>query len=174
VTQSIELLLDDETDAAVRAQWEALKQAGLPSQARHTGATNAPHVTLAIAEQIPGPVEAALNDVADDVPLPIRLGSLLCFGGRTPWQVTLVRLVVPSAGLLSLQGRASAHLEGLRGRGAYFGPGTWTPHVTLARDVPFEHVSVALAVLAEQRDLDGEAVAVRRWDSAAKRTWLLG
>jgi 2'-5' RNA ligase len=174
VTQSIELLLDDETDAVVREQWEALKQAGLPSQARHTGATNAPHITLGIAGQIPEPVEARLHELAGGVPLPIRLGALVCFTGRSPEQVTLVRLVVPTCELLAFQQTVTEHLRGLPGTGDYFAPGEWTPHVTLAREIDADHLSAALAVLAAQQDVAGMAVAVRRWDSAGHRVWLLG
>ena len=37
MVQSIELLLDDDGDAALRASWAALADAGLPSLADHTG-----------------------------------------------------------------------------------------------------------------------------------------
>ena len=59
--QTVELLLDPTTDAAVRAEWQRLAEAGLPSQARHHGGTNAPHITLGVAEMIPEEVERRLS-----------------------------------------------------------------------------------------------------------------
>ncbi|PPF78709.1 hypothetical protein C5B96_14315 [Subtercola sp. Z020] len=49
---SLELLLDAATDARIRAEWTALVDADLPSQARHTGASNAPHITLLAAQSV--------------------------------------------------------------------------------------------------------------------------
>jgi hypothetical protein len=46
MAHSIELLFDDATEAAVRRDWTALAQAGLPSQGQHRSPTNRPHVTL--------------------------------------------------------------------------------------------------------------------------------
>jgi 2'-5' RNA ligase len=172
VTQSIDLLLDDATEAAIRAQWDALKQASLPSMARHTGETNRPHVTLAIASQIPATVEASLKDLAAHVPLAMKLGAITLFV-QAPARVILVRLVIPSAELLAVHTESATRLDGLPGRGTYHQPGHWTPHVTLANDLPADKVAVALAVLGELPDLEGAAVAVRRWDSIAKRTWNL-
>ena len=47
VTQSVELLLDEAADAAIRAQWDLLGDAGLPT-ARRTAPSphHAPHITL--------------------------------------------------------------------------------------------------------------------------------
>ena len=45
---SIELVLAGAADQAVRDDWASLVRAGLPTQARHTGASNRPHLTLAL------------------------------------------------------------------------------------------------------------------------------
>jgi hypothetical protein len=63
--QTVELLLDPTTDSAVRAEWQRLAEVGLPSQARHHGGTNAPHITLGVAEMIPEEVEGQLSLAAD-------------------------------------------------------------------------------------------------------------
>ncbi|GAB2937509.1 2'-5' RNA ligase family protein [Rhodococcus aerolatus] len=166
--QSVELLLDDGSDAAVRAQWTALADAGLPSQARHTGESNRPHVTLAVAEALTAEQDEALVPVADDVPLPLTLGGLLVLGGR---RGVLARLVVPSAALLALQARVAATVGDAV---AHTGPGAWTPHVTLAHRLTDDELDRALRVLRPVQEVTGRAVAVRRWDGEAKREWRLG
>src|SRR6478609_6054317 len=97
---SVEAVLDDDTDRQVRAQWRDLALAGLPSQARHTGSSNRPHVTLGLTATISTEVERRLADVGASLPTAVTLGALLLFGGH---RFVLARLVVPSSGLLALQ-----------------------------------------------------------------------
>ena len=46
---AIELLPDDAGRDVVRRDWQALHDAGLPSQLDHRGTTNSPHVTVVAA-----------------------------------------------------------------------------------------------------------------------------
>lgn len=172
VTQSLELLLDDALDAGVRAQWALLIEAGLPSQGRHPGESNAPHVTLAVAGKVPSGIEDALQPLAARVPVDIRLGGLLCFGRRDGRQI-LVRPVVVTGALLELQAQAAGLFAGLPGTDPLLGPGRWTPHVTLGRGFRPGQVGAAIEALGYLPESAGRAVAVRRWDSDAKRTWIL-
>ncbi len=50
---SLELVFDGASEAAVRREWDALVAADLPSQARHTGESNRPHVTLLVRPELP-------------------------------------------------------------------------------------------------------------------------
>jgi 2'-5' RNA ligase len=172
VTQSLELVLDPQLDAAVRAQWEILTAAGLPSQGRHPGESNAPHITLAVANSIPAEIEDGLLALAARVPVTVRLGGLLCFGRRDGRQI-LVRSVVVNSELLELQAESAQYYSALPGTDALLAPGHWTPHVTLGRGFKPEQVGEAVAALGYFREQAGQAVALRRWDSVAKRTWNL-
>lgn len=160
----MELLLDPATDAVVRAEWTVLADAGLPSQARHRGASNAPHVTLLARPTIDDSREPGLTGLTAVLPLPVRLGGLTVFGGR---RLVLVRPVVLSRALLDLQ----TAVRELLGGGDRFGPGEWTPHVTLARGMTADQVGGAVGLLAGRREVDGEAVSCRRWDGDARREW---
>src|SRR4051812_41528355 len=174
VTQSVELLLDDDLDAAVRAEWDALLAAQLPSQGRHTGETNRPHITLTIAASVPPYLETALKaELTGQLPVPVRLGGLLIFAGRGGRYV-LARSVVVNSDLLELQASCAALFEGLPGTSATLRPGFWTPHVTLARNVPAAAVGTALEVLGDLLDLAGSGPAVRRWDSERRTAWRVG
>lgn len=168
MVQSVELLLEAGLDGAVRHQWNALSEEGLPSQNRHRGASNRPHVTVAVASSMP--VALDNGDAVCFDPFDIRLGGLVVFGGRT---ITVARLVVPSTELLDLHARMHEavgehsldHLD----------PGRWTPHVTLARRLTPEQAGAAVRLFSgDLDDLVGSAVALRRWDGDGKREWRIG
>lgn len=158
--QSLELLLDAATDDRVRRAWARLADAGLPSQADHRGASNAPHVTLLAAGGIRIPA------AAEGVPLPILLGSPVLLGGGE--RRTLALGVVPSRALLDLH---AALWETLRPEdpAPHSAPGRWTPHVTLARRLPVGELGRAFEALGDLSDSEATAVALRHWDPATRR-----
>lgn len=173
--QSVELLLDPVTDAAVRAEWAALSAAGLPSQGDHRGETNAPHVSAALADRLPPEGESALARTVACLPLPVRLGAPVLFGGR---RLVLARLVVVDQPLLDLHAAVAAALTGAAGSSPHTALGRWVPHVTLARGIPVDGLATALDVLRGDDgavpDLVGQATVLRRWDSQARRAWEVG
>lgn len=161
---SLELVFDDETDAAVRSEWDALLAADLPSQARHRGDSNRPHTTLLVRPRL---ADVDARPLAGLVPLPIVLGAPVLFGtGRSR---VIARSVIPTERLLALHARVH-ELAGPGDDVDHTLPGAWTAHVTLARRVPLERIGEALGVLAESggRDLAARAVGIRRWDAASK------
>jgi 2'-5' RNA ligase len=168
--QTVELLLDAATDEAVRTEWQRLAEVGLPSQALHTGSSNAPHITLAVARAIPEAVEASVAALSDALPLPVDLGALVVFGSR---RLALARLVLAQARLLTLHERTAAALQDCPGVPQYLVPGRWTPHVTLARGLTPAQVATALETLGQVDVLTGTITAMRRWDSEQRRAWLL-
>jgi hypothetical protein len=171
VTQSVELLLDDATDAAVRAQWAALAAAGLPTLGRNAAESNRPHLTMAARRSFDPAREPALSGAVGALPVPVRVGAVACFG-RGPF--VLVRLVVASLALLDLQAAVTQALGPDPTTDRHFAPGCWTPHVSLARRLGAEQVGVALSALGGATEHDGYAVACRRWDGDARREWRVG
>jgi 2'-5' RNA ligase len=156
---SIELLLDPETESRVRADWERLAEAGLPSLASHRSPSNRPHVTLLVRPDLE-PV--AFTDAAGMLPVPVVLASPIMFrhgeSGVLAWGVE------PTEELLHLH--RVVHTTAPQGADApHTTPGQWTPHVTLARRMRVEHLPVALGVLRGPHA--GRGVALRRWDSAS-------
>lgn len=164
MAHSIELLLDEHSDAAIRVQWQALADAGLPSQLRVKSATNRPHVTLLAAERISPDVDDTLRALTDRLPFDCVVGAPLVFGGTT---ITLARLIVPSTDLLDLHAevyrRTLPHLTG-----EPFGhcrPGHWTAHATLGRRFGADEIGPALAAVGDSADVAARIVGMRRWDS---------
>jgi 2'-5' RNA ligase len=169
VVQSVELLLDQAGDAAVRADWDALTAAGLPSQGRHQSASSRPHITVAVADRFPDEVERALAEIRPPLPIPIVLGGLVVFGHR---RLILARLVTPSAALLALQSSIAELVAPAGPIQDTLRPDRWTPHITLARRLDPAGRARACAALPDRR-VDTAAVGVRRWDGQGRREWLL-
>jgi 2'-5' RNA ligase len=173
VAHSIELLLDPAADAAIRAAWQALADAGLPSQMQVRSPTNRPHVTLLAARQISPDVDDVLRGLADRFPVTCTVGAALVFGGP---RLTLARLIVPNAALLALHEEvhrlALPHVAG-----EPFGhcrPGHWTAHATLARRLTAEQVGLAMTVVnGTGNDLPAAAAGLRRWDGDERVDHLL-
>lgn len=136
---ALELSFDATSEAAVRAQWEALRAAGLPSQADHKSMTNAPHLTLVAAQDL-DPGLAAVATAAVRLPSTLVVRGLVLFGASA--RVTVAHLVEPDATLALAIASVREHVPHLRHP-------VWTPHVTLARRVPRTRLAGLLEVLDE-------------------------
>ncbi len=164
--RSIELVLDDDTDAAIRAEWLALAESGLPSLASHTAPSNRPHITLAAGAALEP--DQVGDDALEALPLPLRFSALATFpAGRD--RFVLVRTVVVSSDLLALH---ASVLAGTVDPVPTSRPGAWTPHVTLARRLTAAQVGAAHALLSPPAD--GIATAARFWDGESKTIVPLG
>lgn len=172
MVQSVELVLDGLADAMIREQWAALADAGLPSQAHHRSPTNAPHITVAEASLVDESVETALSGIPALFPMPITIGPLVVFGST---KFVLVRLVVPHLALLGAHAQVATAFGDSPGQSDLLAPGRWVPHVTLAHRLTAEQVGQAVELLAGgPMTYEAEAVAPRRFDSDARRTWIIG
>jgi 2'-5' RNA ligase len=163
---SVEVLLDPESEAAVRGDWQRLADAGLSSMAAHTSPSNRPHLTLLVRPTL---AALAFVEAAAHLPLAVRLGAPVLFGEGD--RRVLARHVVPSAALLALHGA----VHGAAGPGAdaaHTTAGDWTPHITLARRMRLAALPEALGLLGPA--IDGQLVALRRWDAASATVTALG
>ncbi len=160
---ALELLPDDAGADVVRRDWQALHDAGLPSQLDHRGTTNSPHVTVAAAPAL-GPLdeEHAVALLGPLLPVEVRTGGIGLLGGS---KVSLVRLLdVPDAlvrAVLDLR----AEVPDVQHVG-------WLPHVTLARRISRVDVPAALEVLGH-RDVVLSLATLRRWDPGAGTVTIL-
>lgn len=196
MVQSVELVLDEASEAAVRRQWAALGRTDLDKR---------PHITVGVAREIWPRIEANLAALSFE-PFGVRVGALALFGGArrsarapgsggtrrsgaptgsggTHWSapgaaprdapggVIVVRLVVPTPALLDVQHRVHAVVGGCPGVPDTMRPGDWTPHVTLARRVPAEQLPEMLAGVLDEPDIIGTVVGIRRWDGDNRREW---
>ena len=154
---ALELLPDDAGCDVVRRDWQALHDAGLPSQLDHRGATNSPHVTALAAPALGPTDEARARDLlVPRLPVAVRAGGIGLLGGS---KVALVRLLDVPDDLVR------AVLD-LRAGVAEVQHAGWLPHVTLARRISRVDVPAALQVLGHD-PVVLTLTSLRRWDPEA-------
>jgi len=171
LTQSVELLLDDAADAAIRDQWDRLGDAGLPTARRSEPSPHhAPHVTLWAGDRLSAAADTRLLPLFADLGLELMIGGVLLFGPRR-WGYVLARQVVVPTDLAALQQRV---VEVCGPGYGQFGDGRWSPHVTLARRVGVDQVGPALEALNRApTELTATVRHARRWDGDRKIAWPL-
>ena len=163
--RSIELTFDLTTEAAFRAEWTALQEAGLPNLGRHQGTSNRPHLTLAAGPglELTDAMRAAFEPARVALPVELRVSGLVLFRAG-PGRFVLARPVVMTRALLELHRLV---LQLAPGAVELTQPDRWTPHVTLARRLGAEQVGEALRVLGEP-PAAGSCVAARFWNGETK------
>jgi 2'-5' RNA ligase len=171
MAQSVELTLDSSAEAALVAQWDRLAAAGLarPKRPEPYG-HHLPHITLYAADAIPEAAESQLSEIVVGVNLAVHIGAVMIFGPRKG-ECIVVRHVAASVELLELQQMVARACEATRD--GQFGPGRWSPHVTLARRVSSDHVGKAVSVLGSRGELDATIQRCRRWDGRRHIAWWL-
>lgn len=151
---AIELVPDEAGDEAVRRDWLALRDAGLPSMLDHTAASNSPHVTLVALPAIgPELEERATAIVGSLLPVPVRCAGLALLGGE---KVTVARLidVPPELTRAVLDLRREAPEERHAG---------WLPHLTLGRRLPRAEAQRAVDAVGYADDVL-ILTGLRRWN----------
>ncbi len=151
---ALELLPDAAGDRAVRRDWQALRDGGLPSQLDHTGTSNAPHLTLLAAPAIPPTLEALAVDLLGPLlPVTARLSGVLVLGGA---RATVARVVEVPDALTGAVLRLRAACPDPR----YVG---WLAHVTVARRVARSELATVLDALPTTEE-PLVLATLRRWD----------
>jgi len=131
--RTVEVLLDEAADAAVREAWRRLADAGLPSQARHRSPTNSPHLTLASCEELTAPIRWELAEVAAALPLAVRFTGVVRFERPTSVLAWALDLDSALAGLHRRVWEAVAADSRPEALNPFHRPECWSPHVTLGR-----------------------------------------
>ena len=154
---ALELLPDDAGCDVVRRDWQALRDAGLPSQLDHRGATNSPHVTVLAAPSLDGDDEQRASElVAPLLPAHVRASGIALLGGS---RVSLVRVLDVPDPLVRVVLDLRSQVRDVQHVG-------WFPHITLARRVDRADVGRAVEVLGHE-DVVLTLASLRRWDPDA-------
>jgi 2'-5' RNA ligase len=134
MAQGLVFLFDPDADAAVRSLWARLERTGVPSLATHTHGRHRPHVTFALAGSIPQSTRDALRADLRQLAIPrLWLNTLAAFS--TVENVLMLAAVVDTE-LLAVHSAVHDILAGrVRQPSAYYLPGSWVPHCTLAQGI---------------------------------------
>jgi 2'-5' RNA ligase superfamily len=155
---SVELLPDEDGQVLVQAQWQALREAGLPSQLDHRGSTNAPHVSVVEAPVVPESALAAAAGLGGLFPVTARCDGFLVLGHDV---LTLARPVQLPDDVVSRLLAVRSLVPERRHHG-------WLPHLTLARRLPRADLARAIEVLASgHRGGELRLAVLRHWDAGA-------
>lgn len=140
------VFFDDEADAAVRALWQRLERAGVPSLSSRTHRNHRPHVSFAVAGAIPAKARTALRRDLELLSLPnLWLYTL----GTFPTNENVLFLgAVADTELIAVHSAVHDALAGkVRNPSAYYLPGAWVPHCALAEDITPEQFVAGMAAL---------------------------
>jgi 2'-5' RNA ligase len=171
---AVSLLFDPETAAAISARWDLLAATGVSRSMLDLGYK--PHVTLAVYDElIVDRMIAALDGVFEHVDqLAVTLTDVTTFGSGSG---VCYAALAPSPELMRLH----ATILGAIGEGCrpHYKAGSWTPHCTLATDIPDADMGNVKAILdRDWRPLVGQfetaelvefapVVGIRSWVLAA-------
>ncbi len=157
---ALECYLDVHATRRIRALWDALEAAGVPSLRELTHRRHRPHLSLASADTLePAAVASALDGLVAAPPLRVDLQHAGQFVGRVLWLGP-----APSAELLAHHAEVYARLTAAGiDVDPHYRPGAWVPHCTVSMRVPrpvlAEAVRLCLEVLPVPATLAGAAVA---------------
>jgi 2'-5' RNA ligase len=142
---AVNLRLDVDASARVRALWDALSAAGFANHAARLGYE--PHLTLALLDDAAD--AARLGRIVREVTadwhaMRLSLSAVAAFPAdpATLWLAPTV-----TTPLLDLHASLCAALPAPHPN---YRPGAWIPHITLADDVTSDTVGAAIALVAEQ------------------------
>jgi 2'-5' RNA ligase superfamily len=129
VALAVCLLFDRRSERAVRALWDRLEQASVPSLRSHTHGKHVPHVSYAVLRSWDqAAVSAALAGLDGGAPVELRFDGIGLFRRGRTWLVAGV-----SADFMARQQRV---VDAVTATGAelhkHYVPGTWLPHCSLA------------------------------------------
>lgn len=164
MAQTLEFFFDGEADAAVRGLWRGLSEAGVPSPARHR-----PRVTFAAAGTIPAAARNALREDLGLLSIPaLWLSTLSAFDGA------LVLTAVVDTELLAVHSAVHDVLaKRVKQPVAYYLPGSWIPHCTLAEGLEPAQMSAGFAALYPVGSIKAKIVEIAVVDTLTGETDVL-
>ncbi|WP_030106771.1 2'-5' RNA ligase family protein [Actinoalloteichus caeruleus] len=146
MAEALVFYFDDEAERAVRVLWERLERAGVPSLARLGHGQHRPHLTLAMGAAFPVPIRRELAGELDRIHLPDLW--LHTVGTFTASEDVLMLGAMVDVELLAVHSAVHDVLAGgVRQPSAYYLPGSWVPHCTLAMGITGEQLVAGFAAL---------------------------
>jgi 2'-5' RNA ligase len=152
MSRGVVLWPDEPTAGAIRAVWNALSEAGLPSLATHTHRLHQPHCSLSVAQELPAHEALEAVGVVPSQPIRLRLESV----GVFPPSGALFLACVANEQLLTEQRRVHSAVASLALRPwPYFEFNGWVPHITLSMEITSDELATAIPLVLEHLPITG-------------------
>lgn len=146
MAHALVLFFDPAADGEVRALWRALDASGVPSLATRSHRRHRPHVSFAVAGNIPLPARKRLR--ADLGMLSVPNLWLYTLGTFPTAENTLFLGAITDTELLAVHSAVHDTLAGaVRHPSSVYLPGAWIPHCTLALGITSAELATGLAAL---------------------------
>jgi 2'-5' RNA ligase len=167
MAQGVVVTFDERADTAVRALWSQLDDAGLTSDRPFP-----PHLTFAMASDIPARTRAALKADLARLAVPgIWLAALSTFATS---ENVLMLAAVTDGELLAVHSAVHDVLAGkVRNPNAYYLPGSWMPHCTLLHGVADAELVAGFGLVHPVAPIQARARQVSVIDTATGETDVL-
>ena len=153
---SLELYFDPHADRRIRALWDALEAAGVPSLRDLTHRSHRPHLSLVVADSLdPAAAADALKGLPAVPPLTLSFQYVGQFVGRV-----LFLGPAPNAELLAHQAEVWRRLDAAgQPMLDLYAPGSWVPHATVSMRVPRPVLSQAIRACLEVLPIEARLTA---------------
>ena len=164
------LLFDSRTENALRALWQRLEEAGVPTLLSHTHGRHLPHLSLVVLREWDiDDVRSAITGLPDAGVTTLHFDALGTFRRGRSWLVPAV-----TSDLARRQEQVVASVEAT---GAdlhrHYRPGVWVPHCTVAPRVRLEALPALAAAVYDVLPLEATADRAALIDSSTGQRWHL-
>ena len=168
VALAVCLLFDRRSERAVRALWDRLERAGVPSLRSHTHGRHLPHVSYAVLRTWDlAPVSAAVASLGPVAPVELMFDGVGLFRRGRAWL-----LAGAAAEFVTSQERV---VEAVVGTGAelhkHYRPGRWLPHCSVAPRASLAQLPVLAAAIYDVLPLEARLDRIALIDSATGEVW---
>ena len=168
VALAVCLLFDRPSERAVRALWDRLEQAGVPTLRSHTHGRHVPHLSYAVLRTWDlAAVSAAVAGLGAVAPVELTFDGVGLFRRGRAWL-----LAAATAEFLTRQERL---VDAVTATGAelhkHYRPGRWLPHCSVAPRTPLAQLPVLVAAIYDVLPLEARLDRVALVDSATGELW---
>jgi hypothetical protein len=168
VALAVCLLFDRRSERAVRALWDRLERAGVPTLRSHTHGRHVPHVSYAVLRSWDlVAVSAAVAGLGAVAPVELTFDGVGLFRRGRAWL-----LAGATAEFLRRQERV---VDAVTATGAelhkHYRPGRWVPHCSVAPRAPLAQLPVLVAAIYDVLPLEARLDRVALIDSATGEFW---
>jgi hypothetical protein len=163
------LLFDGRSERAVRALWDRIEQAGVPSLRSHTHGRHVPHVSYAVLRSWELTAVSAALAGFDGDPVELSFDGLGLFRRGRTWLV--------AGASADFVGRQQRVADAVTAAGAdlhkHYVPGTWLPHCSLAPRATLAQLPVVAAAVLDVLPLRARLDRAALVNSATGELWPL-